>query len=231
MKPFNFFKIGLVASAIALSGCSGLSNMYSGMEKSISDYQFEQRIQESRMLIREANAYLIEGNIVSAKASLDEAYTIYPRQASLHDSYREYYKYLGNEELVKLASARFDKMVETSNVLNAKGRYAMTKLENMDVAGDLFNLSLIYHDKNTATLVNIATLAYTTDDMQLASSSLRMLNALGHQSPESSMLEYLVAERQGDTQTKMIVRMIMKNEWPNSAQYKFIQSGGLSAKA
>lgn len=215
----------LTSALLTLNGCSALSSVYGSIQKDISDIHFENKISESQFYIKEANALMFEGDYASAKLKLDEAYMLYPRQASLHEAYRNYYQFTRNRKLAKLATLRFDRMVEKSHALNLKGRYAMVQLDSPQLASDLFTLSITYHDENTATLVNIATLGYTTGDYALALSSLKMLNKLGHMSPEAALIEYLVANQLGDTDTMQVVKLIMKNSWPDSKQYKFIGSG------
>jgi Tfp pilus assembly protein PilF len=221
----NGLKVIVFAVSITLGGCSTIGNKWGDIETSYTDIKFEERVRDSKLLIQEANIFMSEGDYTSAKKKLDEAYIVYAKQASLHDSYRNYYEILGNVQLAELATKRFEGMIRKSNVLNEKGRYAMVQLNHEELAADLFNLSLIYHEKNTSTLVNIATLAYSTDDIALAIASLKMLDVLGHRSPEASILEYLVADKQGDFERKMLVKLIMKISWPESIQYHFIETG------
>jgi len=216
----------LITNALlAFSGCSALNNVYGSIQNDISNIRFENRIGKSQLYIKEAKALMFEGDYKSAKIKLDKAYKLYARQASLHAGYRNYYEFTGNQKLAYLATRRFERMVEKSNVLNLKGRYAMVQLDSPQLASDLFSLSITYHDENTATLVNIATLGYTTGNYALALSSLKMLNKLGHMSPEAALIEYLVATQLGDNDTMQIVKIIMKSSWPDSKQYKFISSG------
>lgn len=215
----------ITSTLLTLNGCSALTSVYGSIQKDISDIHFESKISRSQFWIKEANALMFEGDYASAKLKLDEAYKLYPRQASLHEGYRNYYEFTGNQRLAKLATLRFDRMVEKSNALNLKGRYAMVQLDSPQLASDLFTLSITYHDENTATLVNIATLGYTTGDYALALSSLKMLNKLGHMSPEAALIEYLVANQLDDNDTMQVVKLIMKSSWPDSKQYKFINSG------
>lgn len=224
-------KLVLIPAALAmltLSGCSVVNDLYTSVEKDIENSKFEKKVGASQAYIDEANALMYEGDFAKAKTFLDKAYMLYPRQASLHHSYKEYYKFLGDQKLADLASKRYEQMVVRSKALNEKGRYAMVEMDSLELAGDLFTLSIIYHDKNTATLVNIATLGYTTGDYALAQSSLKMLSALGHMSPEASMIEFLVADALGDNKTMQIVKLIMKSAWPDSPQYKFVNTGELA---
>ena len=224
-------KVTLLALSVSVaSGCSTISDVYGSIEKEVEDNRFENRINRSQEYIVEARLLLNEGQAVKAKEMLDKAYQLYPRQASLHDTYKAYYDALGNERLAHLAMARYNKMVGQSNALNEKGRYAMTQMDALTLAGNLFKLSIIYHDENTSTLVNIATLGYTTGDYELAKSSLRMLNRLGHLSPEASMIDFLIAEAEGNDDHMRIVRMIMRNSWPNSSQTKFIETGVITGQ-
>ena len=216
------FKASITVTAVLLAGCSTMSNMYYSVEKSIEDKEFNDRVSESQMLVREAKALLAENDYDKAKQYLDQAYKLFPRQASLHATYQEYYQILGNEKLARLASKRYENMVVRSEALNRKGRIAMVELEKYILAKDLFSLSLIYHDQNTSTLVNIATLGLTTDDYELANVSLSLLSKMGHQSPEASLIEYLLAQRTGDNERLGIVKLLMKINWPESKQYKFI---------
>jgi len=224
MKGFSkIAKLCLLSSSIVLAtGCSTINNMYNAVEATVADHQFESRIVESQDHILDAKVLLAQGQFDEAKSHLDKAYSLYPRQASLHDTYKRYYEALGNEKLARLAMARYEKMVVKSNALNEKGRYAMESMNALKLAGDLFNLSLVYHDENTSTLINITTLGYTTGDYHLAKSSLRMLHKLGHMSPESTMLDFLVAQVEGDKEHMQIVRKVMRKSWPTSPQYKFV---------
>jgi tetratricopeptide (TPR) repeat protein len=206
------------------NGCASIADMRLNIENQVEDRNFESRISKSQEFIVEARLLLVEGNLVEAKKTLDQAYTLYPRQASLHSTYQNYYEQLGNHNLASLAIARYEKMVNQSNVLNQKGRHAMVKMDALDLAGKLFNLSIIYHDENVSTLVNIAMLGYTTGDYELASSSLRILNRLNHFSPEASLIEFLVADAQGDATRMQITKMIIKNAWPDSPQRVFIDT-------
>tara|TARA_Y100001973_G_C5170506_1_gene318746 strand:- start:394 stop:1098 length:705 start_codon:yes stop_codon:yes gene_type:complete len=223
-------KSSLIASGVTitllLSGCSTMSKVYYNVEKSIEDKEFNERVNESQMHIREAQALLFETEYEQAKYHLDQAFKLFPRQASLHSTYQQYYELLGNEELAHLASKRYENMVVRSDALNRKGRIAMVEMEKYKLAKDLFSLSLIYHDENTSTLVNIATLGLTTHDYELADVSLRLLSKMGHQSPEASLIEYLVAQHAGDNKRMDIVKLIMKINWPESKQFKFIDNQG-----
>lgn len=211
-------------SIASASGCVSVKDMYGNIEKNIESRNFETKVFDSQELIVEARLLLSEGEPQKAKELLDKAYALYPRQASLHGTYQKYYEQLGDRKLARLAMARYDKMVSQSEVLNQKGRHAMVNMNALKLAGDLFNLSIIYHDENTSSLVNIATLGYTTGDLALAKSSLRILGRLGHLSPEASMVEFLVAQAEGDSERMRIVRLIMKNSWPDSPQYNFVKT-------
>ena len=213
-----------MAITLLLSGCSTMSNVYYNVEKSIEDKEFNELVNESQIHIREAKVLLSEAEYEQAKYHLDQAFMLFPRQASLHASYQKYYEILGNERLARLASKRYEDMVIRSDALNRKGRIAMVEMEKYILAKDLFSLSLIYHDENTGTLVNIATLGLTTGDYELANVSLRLLSKMGHQSPEASLIEYLVAQHAGDNERMDIVKLIMKINWPDSKQFKFIDA-------
>lgn len=214
---------GLVLSGILLSGCSTIQDAYYKIESTVADNAFESIIAESQEYVLEARLLISEGNIEEAKSYLDNAYELYPRQASLHRTYQAYYELTGNEKLSQLAAARYNAMVVKSDALNKKGHYAMTKMESLVLAEKLFSLSLVYHDENTATLMNIATLGYTTGDFELAQSSLKLLERLGHVSPESQFLNYMLAKRANDRDGMQIARFILQLSWPESRQYEFIK--------
>jgi Tfp pilus assembly protein PilF len=91
--------------------------------------------------------------------------------------------------------------------------------------GSSLSLSVIYHDKNVATLINIATLGLTMDDTALAQKSINILKGFGHSSPEASLLEYLVAQRLGDRDKMHYVQLFMRASWPESKQYQFTSNG------
>ena len=219
----KIFVVSFIAASIKLAGCTTIPELYESARQHVIQNQFESTVEESQEYVLEAKLLISEGNIKEAKEYLDKAYSLYPRQASLHKTYKQYYEITGNDRLAKLASQRFDAMVVKSNALNKKGHVAMTEMDSLVLAEKLFTLSLIYHDENTATLMNIATLGYTTGDFELASSSLKMLNRLGHMSPESQLLSYLMAKRMDDQEGMQITKFIMRVSWPDSRQYKFIQ--------
>lgn len=211
----NSISLCIATSIFAISGCTSLTG--------IMKPSFNESVAQSQAYVQKAVLLIESNNYTEAKIYLDEAYLLFPRQAALHEQYLAYYTHMNDLTLMDVARARYKSMLVKSDTLQMKGFYAMSKMESNDLARQLFSLSLIYNQENTRTLTSIAALGYTTNDIQLANTALKILKQLNFKSPESTMLDYLVAERLDDQPAMKLAKLTLYTQWPTSPQLKLIE--------
>lgn len=232
MGEIDIMRCSIAALTIplfVLGGCASISETVKEMEASYENYQFNRSVEKSRFWALEASALLKEGKTEKAKQLLDDAFLEFQDHVALHQRYEEYYTLTNNHKMAAIAKARAEKMKERSQRVNHKGRLAMEKFDAYETADELFSLALIYWASNTSALQNMATLAYVTHDTALGLACLEQLQSLGHKTPESVMLSYLFAEREGDTSKMGIAKLEMSVLFKDTPQYAFINNGNILA--
>ena len=105
----------------------------------------------------------------------------------------------------------------------------MVDYDSYFLAEDLFSLSLTYWAGNTDTLINMATLAYVTNNVEMGLASIKHLNRLGHSSAEASMLSYFIYGMSGDEANKALVKVEMSILYENTPQFKLVQGINLTS--
>lgn len=218
----------LAISLFAVGGCTSISLTVKDLEASYENYQFNRSVEKSRYWALEASALLKEGKPEEAKQLLDNAFLEFQDHVALHQRYEEYYTLTNNRKMAAIAKARAEKMKERSQRVNHKGRVAMEKYDAYETADELFSLALVYWANNTSALENMATLAYVTHDTNLGLACLEQLQNLGHKTPESVLLSYLFAEREGNTRVMGIAKLEMSVLFKDTPQYAFINNGKIS---
>jgi hypothetical protein len=218
-------KLSIASALLALflsTGCSTVSNYVQQYEGHKAQQSFNQSVEHSQLLVLEAQALLHEGDEEKAKTLLDRAYNQFKDHTLLHETYSAYYEQTENTRLLAVSKRRANDLKVRSQHLNQKGRVAMVNYNSFFVAEDLFSLSLTYWAENSDTLINMATLAYVSDNTEMGVASIRQLNRIGHSSAEATMLSYLIYEMNGDVNKMAIAKVEMYILFKGTPQYSLI---------
>jgi predicted transcriptional regulator len=225
-------KLSIASALLALflsTGCSTVSNYVQQYEGHQAQQSFNQSVEHSQSLVLEARALLYEGEEEKAKTLLDKAYIQFKDHTLLHETYGAYYEQTENTRLVAVSKRRANDLKIRSQQLNQKGRVAMVDYDSFFVAEDLFSLSLTYWAENANTLINMATLAYVTENTAMGLASIRQLNRIGHSSAEATMLSYLIYEMNGDVKKMAIAKVEMYTLYKGTPQYSVIHWASLNS--
>ena len=212
-----------------MTGCSTFSNYVEHYEGYREKQSFNQSVENSQFLVLEAQALLYEGDEKKAKVLLDKAFHQFNDHVLLHETYGSYYKQTENARLFAISQKRANDLKIRSEQLNNKGRVAMVDFDSYFVADDLFSLSLTYWAGNTETLINMATLAYVTHNIEMGMASIKHLNRLGHTSAEASMLSYFIYEMNGDKEKMKLAKVEMSILYKDTPQFKLVQGFNLNS--